>query len=130
MSSAALLQARLATRLPAEVRRVAERSCRQTLSAPLQVARSFPGIRCRIGRDEQTPAHVEENLALAALPPIAAAVGSSQVTRLSNRARKVLLCSEDWHFIIKNYVDLDLDGVLNSAPRFTRVRIETFCAES
>jgi len=69
MASASLLQARLAGRLPDELRAVLNGGLRHDAQRSLQFVRSAPGLTTALV-GMSNPAHVAENLALAELPPL------------------------------------------------------------
>jgi aryl-alcohol dehydrogenase-like predicted oxidoreductase len=68
-TSASILQGRLAQHLPQPVREVLG-ELRTDAQRALQFARSAPGVACALV-GMKTPAHVDENAAVAKLPPLA-----------------------------------------------------------
>ncbi len=69
MASASLLQAQLARNLPAQITEILDGNLDSDAQRAIQFTRSTPGISVALVGMSQT-AHVEENLKLAAVPPL------------------------------------------------------------
>ena len=69
-ASASVLQGRLAQRLPQPLRESSGKGLQTDAQRALQFARSAPGVTCALV-GMKTPAHVEENAAVARVPPSA-----------------------------------------------------------